>query len=360
MGVTRKDIAERAGVSASTVGMILGGRGKRYSEETQRKVRKIAEQLDYRVDMAARSLKLNRSFLVGVLLYSCNDVLAMDFLRGSQSALAEQGCSPIVFSHDNVEEEIESLQRCLDRRVDGLIVNVTAAGLVDEPIKSERYQSLLQSDLPVVQVLGRCMPGVPSVIIDNVAAARDATAYLIGLEHRRIALLMHDHYDNATIYGMAPHFDAWQRYDAGYHQAMQDAGLEPVVITHRLVDEPEIADQYIRGGLESFESIVHHESRPTAVVCYNDFQAFGLIRAARLRNIIIPDQLSIIGHADHDLSSITTPTVTTLSVPAWQVGRAAAEMVLRKINEDVEAEDVLIRSELRVRGSTTKLQGLPV
>jgi LacI family transcriptional regulator len=285
----------------------------------------------------------------------------MDFLRGSQSALAEDECSPIVFSHDSDNEEIESLQRCLDRRVDGLIVNVTAGEVLDEPIKLERYQSLLREDLPVVQVLGQFMPDVPSVMIDNVAAGRDATAYLISLGHRRIVLLMHDYYDDAKKHGMAPHFGAWQRYYIGYQLAMQDAGLEPVVITHPLTDENGIADLYLQGGLESFESIIHHKSRPTAVVCYNDFQAFGLIRAARLRNISIPDQLSIIGHADHDLSSITTPTVTTLSVPAWQVGRTAAEMVLRKINgdEDIEAEDVLIRSELQVRGTTTRLQGLP-
>ena len=348
MAVNRKEIANQAGVAESTVGMILCGRGQRYSKKTREKVLEVAKQLNYRPDIAARGLKMKRSFLIGVLINTSNRNIAMDFLSGVHDALAEGDTSPVVFSHRSADDTMKSIKRCLDRRVDGLIVNVSA----EAPDDVRQSQLLLRDDLPVVEVFGRYLPGVPSVNIDNVAAGRDATQHLIDLGHRRIALLTHDHYDDAKDTDVGLHFDAFERY-IGYEHAIQSADLKPIVVTHPLVPDVKVNDMFFAGGETSFDILTQHQEDPTGVVCYDDYQAYGLIRAARAHDSALPRELSIISYGDQDLSRVISPRLTTLQVPAWQVGYRSTRMLQARIDGE-EVEDLLLPSDVRIRDSTTQ------
>jgi LacI family transcriptional regulator len=293
-------------------------------------------------------LQKQRSYLIGVLINASNATISTEFLRGVQTTLNSGDFSPIVFSHTNCSEQANCLQRCIDRRVDGLIVNAShdEQGRFD----TSGFEAYLERGAAAIEVFGRFLPGVPQINVHNVAAGRLATEHLIGLGHRRIAMLTHDRYHLGRSLESGLHFDAWDRF-VGYEAAMKAAGLEPIVTTHPITGEIDVANQFVDGGVTAYDALMAHPAEPTAVVCYNDLEAFGLIRAARLKGDLIPERLSLVGFGDLDHSRIILPALTTVPVPAFEVGRRAAEALLDRI-EGKTAESALIESEIVVRETT--------
>ena len=354
--VTQKDISEYANVGVSTVGMILSDNGERYSPKTRSKVLRAVRELKYKPSITARSLKLNKTFLIGLLLSDANAGFISGILRGAVSALYDhgQGYSPVVFTHYNAEEESASLEACLDRNVDGLIVNTNVAP--DGSNAARRFNRLIKSGVPLVEVFGRNISDAPSLIADNAFAARRAVEEMLNLGHRRIAMLTHEYYDvSSKKGGRGLHFDAWEQY-CGYEQAMRKVGLEPILLTHSLLFDLSGSNDFVTGGLESLEKILQHPAKPTAIICYDDYQAYGLIRACRLRNISIPQHLSICGYGDLDLSQIITPSLTTLRVPAKRIGQTAMQMVL-DIIENREVSSAMVEPEFVMRESLVRPKG---
>jgi LacI family transcriptional regulator len=352
MPVTLRQVAEHAGVSTATVSRILtGSRAELFPEATRLKVHAAAEHLGYRPNLAARSLQKQRSYLVGVLLNASNATISSEFLRGVQTVLNASDYSPMVFSHADCTEQANCLQRCLDRRVDGLIVNAShdAEGRFD----TSEFTSNVDCGTAVIEVFGRFLSGVPQINVDNVAAGRVATEHLIALGHRRIAMLTHERYLLSRGKETGLHFDAWDRF-TGYEAAMIAAGLEPLVVTHSISGEVGVSNQFVDGGVAAYDSLLTHPARPTGVVCYNDLEAIGLIRAARLKGVVITDQLSVAGFGDLDHSRIIMPALTTVPVPAFEVGRRAAQALLHSI-EGKPVASALIESEIVVRESTIRI-----
>jgi LacI family transcriptional regulator len=354
MAITAKDVARHAQVSESTAGMILSGRGQHYSVHTRERVLATARKLKYRPNVAGRSLRLQRSFLVGVLLNASNASLASEFLRGVQEGL--QGpdgsgeYSSLVAFHTDCREQAECMGRMLDRGVDGLIVNAAldAHGRLDEAC----FTAARERGLPMVEVFGRFLAGVPQFNLDNRAAGQAATQHLLDLGHRRIAMLTHERY--LVGRNQATHFDAWQRFE-GYQAAMHDAGLEPAVVTHPITGEVDVALQFTAGGRDALAAIVAHPARPTAVVCYNDLEAYGVLRAARQSGVSIPEQLSLVGFADMDVSRICAPALTTSPMPALEIGRRVTRALLAAIDGETVASE-LVTTELVVRESTAAME----
>jgi DNA-binding LacI/PurR family transcriptional regulator len=348
MKVTRKDIAREVGVSVSTVGMILDGYGARYSAETRKKVLKAAEKLDYRPNLVGRSLRTGKSFLLGILLFDGNARWYSELLRGISRALAGGEYSPVVFSHGGTEEEAEALRRCLDRQVDGLLVNTAVNP--DGSVDTQRYRDLRRQGLALVELFGHFLRRVPSVNVDNAGEARAAVEHLLAKGHRRIAMLTHEHYRLSKGKKSGKHFDAWEQYQ-GYAAALRDAGLQPQVFTHPLRSQFEATDDFFEGGVQALDQCRAAKRRPTAVVCYNDFQAFGLIRAARVDGLAIPGELAVVGNGDLDLSRITSPALTSLRLPAVEVGEKAAGLLLDLI-EGRPVEDTVVTPHLVERESS--------
>jgi DNA-binding LacI/PurR family transcriptional regulator len=353
MPVTIREVAHEAGVSAATVSRILTGhRAEVFPEATRRRIEEAARRMGYRPNLAARSLQTQRSFLIGVLINASNSTIATDFLRGVQIVLATGDYSPVVFSHADCAEQDQCLRRCADRRVDGLIIN--AMHDTQGSFDMAHFESLLPAELPVIEVFGRFLAGVPSINIDNEATGRMATRHLLDLGHRRIAMLTHDRYLLGKGKRAAAHFDAWDRY-CGYETAMQSAGLEPLVVTHPISGEIDVTEQFVEGGRTALDLLLAHADRPTAVVCYNDFETYGLVRRARELGFFLPERLSAVGFGDMDHSRIMAPALTTIPVPAFEVGRRAAQALLDRI-EDRRVESALIESELAVRESTARCE----
>ena len=248
-------------------------------------------------------------------------------MRGVQRGLRDSEYSALIYSHGSREEELECHRRCADRKVDGMIINpgFAADGSADTEIS---YLRSVGRNLPVVEIFGRAVIKAPAVNIDFPAATRVAVEHLLSLGHRRIAMLTHDRYQAASATGFGRHADAWQRYDA-YRQALAAAGLKPCVFTHSIHGEFDVEADWFAGGSMALGEILQHPARPTAVICYNDLEAYGLIRAAQQHNVNVPHDLSVMGYGDSDFARLTDPPLTTFRVPACEAGQRAPHVCWR-------------------------------
>ncbi len=245
-----KDIAVACGVSTPTVSLILNRKGDRYSQSTQALVTRIANEMGYSPDINARSLQKGKSFLIGVLYSGVNYQYANEFNRGMQKVTIAKNYAPIVFTHTSLEEEKVYLQCCLDRRIDGLILNLA----VDDRGRTNAgiYKKLRAKGMPIVEIFGDFSPDMPSVSIDFFQVGLISTRKLLAQGHRRIVMFTHNRYqEQATISGL--YHNAWDLW-MGYLKAMEEAGLEPKVITHHLPinlnDERAIFDSAYAGADE--------------------------------------------------------------------------------------------------------------
>ena len=244
-------------------------------------------------------------------------------MRGIQRELREAQYSALFVSHHSRDEELECYQLCKDHAVEGMIVNpgFYANGSVNGSTGAGNTYLDSIGKTPVVEIFGRAVRETPAVNIDEFATGRQATEHLLSLGHRHIAMFTHDRYEKARETGAGNHADAWHRYE-GYRQAMLDAGGEPLVFTHAIHSEFDWEGAFVEGGLTSLATILHHPSKPTAVICMTDWQAMGLIRAAEMQKIDLPSQLSVIGYGDVQAATLLQPRLTTFSVPAFEVGHA--------------------------------------
>lgn len=349
--VTLKDIANDVGVSVPTVSLILSGKGERYCPQTREAVTEAATRLGYRADVAARALRQRKSLLVGTLFYGVNSGHMSDVLRGVSMALLGSEYAPVVFTHDTPQEEADHLQRCVLRKLDGYIANpaVDAEGHIAE----EAYKPLLANKTPIVEVFGRFLPVQSHVNVDYAAAAASAVEYLLAQGHRRIAFLTHAAYGAAKATGMGLHFDAWEQW-TGYERAMREARQQPIVLTHPLVETDPIEMQFFHGGLQSLAALREHPAHPTAVCCYNDFVAAGLLRACRNTGTVVPRDLSVVGFGDAPVSALTQPALTTFRMPSREIGLKAAQRLLALMRGE-PASDVCLKPDLLIRESVRSL-----
>lgn len=340
---TRKSISVAAGVSPSTVGMILSGLGERYSEETRRRVFQAAEDQGYQPSINARALRLKRSLLLGVLLYDVNTHFAASFLQGVQATLSTTDYSPLVFFAKTAAEQSQCLARCHNRQVDGLLVNC----VIDPTTATadEFALELAKTGTPTVEVFGRFLPAAPKVNVDNYQSGLRCARHLIDLGHRRIALLTHSRYHLTEA-----HFDAWE-HACGYRDALLAAGLEPMMVARELDFDHVDETTFLQAGFDALEELIGLPQMPTAALCYGDQMAYGLNRACRARGVQVPHQLSICGNSGLNLSALANPPLTTTSPPYFQVGRTAAAKLLQLIDGETP-EDTLIAPELELRLST--------
>ena len=348
MSPTLKTVAKEAGLSIPTVNQILNGHTERFAPKMCAAVLAAAEKIGYRPNLAARALRQKMSFLIGVLFSDSNATLFSDFVRGVMKGLADGDHSPIVFSSCNAEEESAALERCLCRRVDGLIVN--SAVDQDGAVNASRYGSLHQSGMPIVEVFGRFLPDVPKVNVDLYETARMAVDELVSAGHQTIALVTHDQYAAAGDSPMGLHCDAHDQYD-GYKQAIMDVGGNAVVITQPLQMNGADAECFTRIGHDSIDEILSLSPHPTAVICYNDDIAWGVCEACRERGIDVPRELAVVGYGDDKSAHLANPPLTTFSRPIVDVAESATELLLSRI-ERKDTEDRILVPELILRRST--------
>jgi LacI family transcriptional regulator len=332
--VTLRDVARVSGVHPGTASRALNEETRALvNEDTARRVLEAAEQLGYRPNPIARGLKTNRSYTIGVLIPDLTNPLFPPILRGIEDRLEESGYTPLMANTDNdPERERIDWHAMRARQVDGI---VAATARRDHELLDE----LLEAGIPVVLVNRRAPDsGVPSATADDRQGIRLAVGHLAELGHERIA----------HIAGPLELSTGLDRHE-GFHEAMRELGLEPdpelVVVTGAFTEAE---------GAKACAELLDRGAGPTAIAAANDLIALGCYDVFAERGIACPEEISVVGFNDMPFAGRFQPPLTTIRIPHYELGMAAAELMLENLlNGGAPPRDIRLEPSLVVRSSTT-------
>jgi LacI family transcriptional regulator/LacI family repressor for deo operon, udp, cdd, tsx, nupC, and nupG len=339
MAITIKDIARQAGVTHATVSRALHA-SPLISSETSERIRKIAAELGYQPSAAARSLKTNRSQAVGVILSHIADPFFSEILQGIDDIAQQHGYSLfIAASQRSPARERAIVKTMREHRVDGVIICST-------PFSAEQSRLLLSYDIPIVVINNQSAEDYRySIYHDDLAGSQAVTQHLIDLGHQRIAYL-----------GNAFSGRTNQERLSGFQAQMQAAGLPlPEGFVH------EVAGSDPEQGLSGAGHFLALPERPTAIFCFNDLLATGLLRGLHQAGLSVPRDCSVAGFDNIAASAYTQPPLTTFDQPKREIGIQAAQLLLDLLNPANEIRPgpsiQTLRGTLLVRESTGPRNG---
>lgn len=307
-----------------------------YSDKTRQRVLRAAEELGYRPNALARGLVSRRSQSIGVLLPEVSGSYSADLLHGIEEAANERGFSVIVCNTAREGERTLKYLRVLgEKQVDGILfVSQSVGEAYERELAAMRVPVLLVNTLAVGASL-------PFIKVDDRAAAREATAYLIGLGHREIAM----------IAGTPDDPVAGGPRLAGYREALEAGGIP---YRERLVA---CGDFRLEGGRRAMETLLAEAPPFTALFAASDEMAVAAMSVALERGLRIPEELSIVGYDDLIFARMVYPALTTIRQPLADMGRLASERLIAHIQSEQEAAaetgtaSVIVPHRLVVRGS---------
>jgi LacI family transcriptional regulator len=328
--VTIADVATHAGVSKTTVSHVISG-NRPVSTETRSRVEDAIEELGYRPDGVARSLRTRRTHVVALIIPDITNPFYPVLSRGLEGALAEAGYRTFICSSDgDPERELDFLAEVCDRRVDGIVLDSFHVSVDD-------VTAITRDDVPVVWIGGeaRAHPGVDSVRPDDEEGAFEATSHLVERGHRAIAMV-----DGPQGSGIARR--------NGYLRALAAAGIKPTA-DHRVR-----SDWTRAGGAAALREVLQADPRPTAAFCSNDRSAIGVLDAAHELGLRLPDELAVVGFDDIEEAAMTTPPLTTVRNPAFESGEAAGRLLGERMSGTYRgpAREVRLPATLVVRASS--------
>lgn len=330
---TIKQIAKHAGVSAATVSRVLNAHPKVSPDLRQRVHASIAE-LGYHPSAVARSLRRQKTHTIGLIVPDNSNPFFAQIAHGVEDAFYKAGFSVYLCnSEDDDDKELEYCRNLYQQRVAGVIMSST--GSIVEGI---RY--LQDKGMPVVLV-DRGYPDVEAdrVQCDHYLGGCEAMEYLIGLGHRNFGFIMGPQRHPPVQARLRACRDTLTKYNLSLNP---DSMYETLTWAHE-------------AGYEGAKHLLSGEKRPTAIFAFNDTVAVGALRFALEQGIAVPDDLSIVGVDDIPLSSFVTPRLTTVAQPMTELGRAAAELLLKRIQgESGESKHLIFPTRLVIRESTGK------
>jgi LacI family transcriptional regulator len=332
--VTIQEVADLAKVSPKTVSRVINNEPKVRSD-TRARILKAIEQLNYRPNLNARGLASNRSFLVGLFCDKPGDYLS-EFQAGAVERCRESSIHLMVEPWDVDSPDIE-------KRVDTLLGQLRLEGVILLPPLSDHQvvvNKLHAASIPIVRIAPMHNVGAtPSIGIDDYAAARQVTAHLVNLGHRRIGFML----------GRLNHGATAQRYQ-GFMDEMQ---------AHRLPVESSLVQTgnfAFADGLICAERMLRAASRPTAIFASNDDMAAAVVSMARKFGLDLPEDLSVAGFDDAPVASMIWPELTTVRQPVAAMARLAADLIIRleprRNGWPTRIPRHLLDHELTVRNST--------
>ncbi|MDG4767389.1 LacI family DNA-binding transcriptional regulator [Solwaraspora sp. WMMD406] len=334
------DVARLAGVSTATVSRALRGLPT-VTEATRLRVLDAAARLGYIASPSASRLAGGKTRAVAVVVPRITRWFFSTVVEAAEDTLQEAGYSLLLYNLGGRERTRHRLLQTanLHQRVDAMM-------LIATPLEPSDFAAITASAMPGVTVSsGTVVPGWPSVRIDDVAAARSATAHLIGLGHRRIA---HISGSSADELAFTTHLDRRR----GYQEALIAAGLT----TDPALDVE--GDFTISGGGRATTELLRRDPLPSAIFAACDEMAFGAIAVLRQAGLRVPADVSVIGVDDHDVARVVG--LTTVAQPAAEQGRLAARALLgplRGAGRDEPVASVILPTRLILRESTAPPAG---
>ncbi|QOV64136.1 ribose operon transcriptional repressor RbsR [Kosakonia pseudosacchari] len=327
---TMKDVARLAGVSTSTVSHVIN-KDRFVSEAIREKVETAIKTLNYAPSAIARSLKINQTRTIGMLITASTNPFYSELVRGVERSCFERGYSLVLCNTEGDEQRMNrNLETLMQKRVDGLLLLCTETHQPSQEIM-QRYPSI-----PTVMMDWAPFDGDSDLIQDNSLLGGDmATQYLIGKGHTRIA----------CITGPLDKTPARLRLE-GYREAMARAGL---VI--REGDEIE-SDFEFGGGFDAMQTLLAMNERPQAVFIGNDAMAVGAYQALYQAGLKIPQDMAIVGYDDIELARYMTPPLTTIHQPKDELGELAIDVLIHRIAEPgLQQQRLQLTPILMERGS---------
>jgi LacI family repressor for deo operon, udp, cdd, tsx, nupC, and nupG len=334
MHVSIKDIAQAAGVSHSTVSRALSD-SPLVKAETKARIQRLAQEMGYSPDAIARSLVTQQTRTVGIVVTTITDPFVAQVVQGIEDTAHENDYSVILASSAaEPERELAAVEMLRAKRVDSLIVTSSRVGAL-------YLEYLERIGVPVVLINNHNAQSgryIFSVSVDNHHGGYLATCHLVERGHRRIAY----------VSGPADHSDDAARM-AGYQQALHESGiaLDPTLVVP--------GDGCIGGGERALAGLFSLTSPPTAVFCYNDMTAIGLLSAAQQAGLSVPEDLAVVGFDNIPFASHVSPPLTTIAQPQRDMGRQAMDMALALMSagdSPTSFSDIIVRGKLIVRESS--------
>ncbi len=331
---TMKDIARLAGVSTSTVSHVIN-KSRFVSDEIAERVNNAAQQLNYAPSALARSLKMNRTKTIGMLVTTSTNPFFGEVVKGVERSCYHQGYNLILCNTEGDNQRMKaSINTLLQKRVDGLL-------LMCSTLEGERLDVFDRyPDIPIVVMdWGPILFASDKIQDNSLQGGYMAAKHLIECGHKEIG----------CITGPLIRPQAQMRYE-GYKRALAEAGI---AINPDWIVE---SDFECEGGYQAFEKLYQRGKLPSALFVSNDMMAMGVIQAASQRGLRVPDDLSLIGYDDVHIAKFMTPALTTIHQPKYRLGKAAVDTLLYRLeNPDTTAQVVQLEPTLVVRNSVRKL-----
>lgn len=310
MKVNMKGVAQKAGVSTTTVSHVIN-KTRFVKEETKKKVLKAMKELNYYPNSAARSLRSQRSNVIGLLVPDISNFFFSSIAKGVESTSKKHGYN-LIFSNsnENLESEIEQIKIFNTQIVDGLIM---------APVPGDHtfLNDLLNRSYPVV-FIDRKPKGYQGdyVLGNNIKGTYDAISMLIKKGHSRIGILT----------GL-PGLTTTEERLIGYKKALTNYGLK---VNENLI---KVGDSQFEGGYKSTKELLEYTDI-TALFVTNNLMTVGAIKYLKEKRVAIPGDIAIIGFDDYKWASITEPSLSMVKQPAYDIGEKASTLLIKRIKKE--------------------------
>lgn len=328
--VTMADVAKRAGVSKSTVSHVIN-KTRFVEEPTKQLVLQAIEELDYRPSAIARSLYSKQTMTAGLLISDVGNPFYDRVIFGVEDVALENNYSVYLFNANyDLERSMKYIHSMIDRRVDGVL-------FMSSSMSTELIEELAKHNIPSVVLDWEeiPLPGVVGTIkIDFKKGITEAADYLVQLGHMRFA----------HVSGPLELWTAQIRRDI-FLNALGEYGFDPY---NCIVQEGNLR---IDGGRKVLGQLLETSPLPTAIFAANDLTALGILWEARERGLRVPEDFSIVGLDGIELTAHTTPSITTVALPRYEIGSLAMNMILDLIlcREDAVLEDDILHKQVSTR-----------
>ncbi len=331
--VTIKDIAEKLGLSVSTVSRALKDHPD-ISLKTREAVKQLAKLLGYKPNLIALNLKNSKTNTIGLLIPETQHYFFSTIINGIEEVAYENNYNVMVFqSNESYLREVLNTQTLLSNRVDGIL-----ASFSKETRDFAHFQQIIENEIPLV-FYDRIVKGMhaDTVSVDDYTGAYQAVCHLIERGCKRVA-----------IYSAPQHLLIGQNRMKGYRDALEKYGMP---FTNDLVYPCDTYDDSIKIS----RSVLKKKDRPDGIFTVNDMTALGAMKVARQLKIEIPEDLKIVGFENSLSASICDPELSTVDQFGFSMGKTATRILLRRIQEDVydyEPEHVVIKTQFIERGTS--------
>lgn len=326
MPAKMEDVARLAGVSTATVSRVLNT-PEVVSDDARQRVMDAIHQLDYKLNLAARSLRTNQTRTIAIVIPTISEPVINEVVEAVEDAAITENYTLLMCSTRGDSAREETYIRLLTQQtvVDGVLY-------VSPRAAPEHVRRLLQGDAPVV-LCNYSMEGTrtPSVMVDHVSSIFQTTRYLLDLGHRHIALL------NLA----APYYHPARMRRSGFEKAFAEIGLTPDPALIIELDRPTYAND---DWHDAINALLDRATPPTAIVAFNDKVALQVYAVCRARGVRIPHDLSVTGCDDILSARYVEPPLTTVSIPAYALGQLAMNTLLRLLTQpqpDIPASSLL-------------------